>query len=131
MVKNIFKNLRMSKVTGGDVDKAFTDFVIRAGSESYDCHRVILASYSPVFRRMLQCDMKEKSTGMVTIEDTKPDVIKAMLNFIYTGEIDRSASDEAIEDLFIFADMYFIEDLKKACDEILANPTIEAASNSK
>ena len=65
----------------------FTDLKIRVGEKTFPVHKIVIASYSPVFRRMLQTDMLEKSTGEISIEDATPEVIKLMIDYIYNGYI--------------------------------------------
>ena len=105
-----------------DQNMEFTDLKIRVGEKTFPVHKIVIASYSPVFRRMLQTDMLEKSTGEISIEDATPEVIKLMIDYIYHGCIDRSATDEEIVDLSYIGDKYLIEELTMACDYILANP---------
>ena len=100
----------------------FTDLKIRVGEKTFPVHKIVIASYSPVFRRMLQTDMLEKSTGEINIEDATPEVIKLMIDYIYNGYIDRSASDEEIDDLSYIGDKYLIDQLRIACFDILADP---------
>ena len=107
-----------------------SDIKIKVGPKEYEYQKIILASYSPVFRRMLQTDMLEKATGVVNMKEVNPGVIEMMLNFMTNGEIDSTADDDTISDLYDVADMYLIKDLKTLCDDILANPTLEKSSIS-
>ena len=118
------KNVKMSSVT------EFRDIKIICGPSVYHCHKVILAAYSPVFRRMFQVDMVEKSTGEVNMMDVRPEVCKMMLQWMYDGDIDRWAEDDTISDLHDLADMYLIMDLKDLCLDILANPMVDKSSIS-
>ena len=77
----MFKKLRNVKMSS--VDDRFTDIKIKCGPSEYHCHKVILASYSPVFRRMFQVDMVEKATGEVNMRDVHPEVVKMMLEWMY------------------------------------------------
>ena len=114
-----------------NLEKEFpSDIKIKVGAKEFGCHKIILASYSPVFRRMLQTDMMEKATGVVNMKEVNPEVIKMMITFMNHGEIDSTADDDTISDLYDIADMYLIKDLKTLCDYILSNPTIEKSSIS-
>ena len=112
-----------------DQNMEFTDFRIKCGEKIFPVHKIVLASHSPVFRRMMQTDMLEKSFGEVNIKDADPEVIKMMIKFMYTGEIDSSAEDETILRLFYLADYYLIEELKRLCEDILANPTVQESND--
>ena len=114
----MFKKLRNVKMSS--VDDRFTEIKIKCGPSEYHCHKVILASYSPVFRRMFQVDMVEKATGEVNMMDVHPEVVKMMLEWMYHGDIDRRTKDDTISDLHDLAEMYLMKDLKDLCLDILS-----------
>ncbi|CAL1145403.1 unnamed protein product [Cladocopium goreaui] len=60
-------------------DTDFADVEIKCGNQSFPAHRLILASASPVFAKMLQTDMKEARTRTVLIEDVDPEVVAKAL----------------------------------------------------
>jgi hypothetical protein len=89
-------------------------------------HKCILAARSPVFKAMFNYKLKENLTNKLIIEDCKPDVVRAMLKYIYTSYIQEDIKTIAI-DLYIAAEKYFIESLKIKCREYLAeNLTTES-----
>jgi speckle-type POZ protein len=51
--------------------------------EELHAHRIILTARSPVFRALLNSDMREVQEGVVSIEDIRPQVFSAMLHFLY------------------------------------------------
>ena len=63
-------------------EKEFSDVEVNCDEMVYTCHQVISAARSPVFRAMLQAEMKEKQTRKIVLEDTKPRIVTEMLNFI-------------------------------------------------
>lgn len=67
--------------TGGH----FTDLKVTCGDQSWSVHRSILATVSPVFRRMLTSDYKEAQLQVIDIH-ADPDDVRAMLEFIYCAE---------------------------------------------
>eukprot|EP00931_Biecheleriopsis_adriatica_P019065 TRINITY_DN13109_c3_g1_i1.p1 TRINITY_DN13109_c3_g1~~TRINITY_DN13109_c3_g1_i1.p1 ORF type:complete len:421 (-),score=46.00 TRINITY_DN13109_c3_g1_i1:221-1483(-) len=70
------------------MDQAFADATVKCGDRTWDVHRVVLAAASPVFRRMFESDFKEGKTSTVVItKDVDPDVIEAILEFVYTGQL--------------------------------------------
>jgi hypothetical protein len=77
----------------------------------FKAHKCILAARSPVFKAMFNYRLKENLTNRVIIEDCKPDVVKAMLKYIYTASLPDDINNIAI-DLFIAAEKYYIESLK-------------------
>jgi len=95
-------------------NKEFSDVVVKCGGIKFECHKVFLASSSPVFKAMFNTQMKEKINNEVHINDVKPDVMAVLLQFLYTGKV--SNFDKFAIDLFIAADKYQIESLKKLCE---------------
>jgi len=70
-------------------DKLLTDVVLKSSTTSLHCHKLLLSLHSPYFRTLFH------STGFVesnknTIEMThiKPDLLEAVIVFLYTGRID-------------------------------------------
>jgi len=98
-------------------NKDFSDVVVQCGDKSFDCHKVILASHSPVFKAMLTSNMKEKNNNEIQIDDIEPEVMTEFLEFIYTGK--SSNLDKFAMRLFIAADKYQINSLKETCEKIL------------
>ena len=103
-------------------DKQLSDIKIQCDGQTFDCHMVILAAISPVFMAMIQSDMKEKETKIVTIDDFKAEVVAEMLNFIYTGNISsHDAINEIATELLAAADKYSLDLLKTICEERLCS----------
>lgn len=100
-------------------DSVLTDFTIKIQEKEIQVHRVILAARSPVFAAMLHhVDTSESKTGILEIKDVEYNVVKEMLQFIYSG---RSSPDlnELASDLLIAADKYRLEELKNHCEQSL------------
>ena len=91
-------------------EKKFSDVKITCGKEVFPCHRSILSVRSPVFAAMFQSDMKENSSRIVDIKDTKPEVVKEMLQFIYHGTT-------STKNVLVAADQYQLNLLKNKCEE--------------
>ena len=103
-------------------DKKFSDVMMKCGDEEFNCHRNILAGRSPVFEAMFQSDMIENTSKIVEIKDIKPDVVREMLHFIYTGVISKDdIMDENGRDLLGAADQYQLDLLKNKCEEKLCS----------
>ena len=103
-------------------DKKFSDVKIVAGSEEFHCHRIILSWRSPVFEAMFQSDMIENTSRRVDMKDIRPEVVREMLYFIYTGVISNDdIMDEIGKDLLGTADQYQLDLLKNKCEEKLCS----------
>ena len=50
-------------------------------------HRIILTTRSAVFRALLNAPMREGAEGVVTLEDVRAPVFRALLHFIYTDAL--------------------------------------------
>jgi len=94
--------------------KEFADITIKCGGKSYECHKNILASRSPVFQAMFKSDMKEKKTGSVAIKNMTPKVLESFLRYIYTGH--DSCIETLAKELLAAADQYQIGGLKEICE---------------
>ena len=76
-----------------------------------NCHKLILASRSPVFDRMLSSDMKEGEENQVILTDISPDTAKDMLSYIYTNNVKDLA--KKARDLGPVAEKYELTDQDK------------------
>lgn len=80
-------------------------------------HKVFLAMSSPVFETMLFKDIAKKDDP-IPIEDINPDAFKALLEYIYTDQVDLESLDLACE-LCHCAKRYMLPFLVKECIRFL------------
>ncbi|KAJ1260311.1 hypothetical protein BS78_10G222800 [Paspalum vaginatum] len=96
------------------------DVTFTVAGESFDAHKLVLASRSPVFMAEFFGGMAEGSSGSVEIVDMEPAVFRAMLHFIYTDtapELEDEAEPAAMaQHLLAAADRYGLERLKLVCE---------------
>ena len=130
-VKNINMNLDEDKDSeplptkvGQDLFKAFEsqdfcDFEIVCGDKVIKCHKVVLASRSPVFKAMLLHNMEESNQQKVEPKNFDFDTMYLVLKFMYKGDIETNLLDKHAESIFMAADYYEIDDLKKSCERVL------------
>ena len=97
-------------------DKELSDVEVECGGELFNCHQLILSTRSDVFRAMFQADMKENRTKKVIIKDVNPDVLKEMLQFIYTGATSENILKEMSGELLAAAEKYQLNCLKEMCE---------------
>lgn len=50
-------------------------------------HKIMLSTRSAVFRALLNAPMREGAEGVVTLEDVRAPVFRALLHFIYTDAL--------------------------------------------
>ena len=104
------------------LSKELSDIQIKCGDQTFDAHQLVLSARSPVFKTMLQTEMKEKKTGLIEIKDFDPNIIQEVLNYIYTGDLyssDEELSSEIVEDIMEAADKYQLDILVEMCGDIL------------
>ena len=130
-VKNINMNLDEDSVkepeaarVGQDLFKAFEsqdfcDFDIVCEDKVIKCHKVVLASRSPVFRAMLLHNMEESAQQKVEPKNFDFDTMSLVLKFMYKGDIETNLLEKHAESIFMAADYYEIDDLKKSCEQVL------------
>jgi len=94
--------------------KEFADVTISCHDKVFDCHKIILASRSAVFRSMFSSNMKEEIAGNVKIENMAPEVLENMLLYIYTGT--APCIDRLAKELLAASEQYQIEKLKALCE---------------
>ncbi len=100
-------------------DEALADVIIICQGQEFKAHKVVLASQSPVLRKMFEVDMKEKETNIVEMTDIGPEVVSALLAYIYTGEAPNV--ETLAKDLLMVAHKYEIPRLLTVCQEQLIN----------
>merc|ERR1712141_628662 len=130
-VKNINMSLEQEEDTITEVAKVgldlfksfesqeFCDFEIVCDDKVIKCHKVVLASRSPVFRAMLLHHMEESSKQKVEPKNFDFDTMYLVLKFMYRGEIEHTLLTKHAETIFKAADYYEIDDLKAACEKVL------------
>merc|ERR1719186_1389359 len=102
------KNFVSSLRSISDLD-SLADFTIICGGREFKCHRNILASMSTVFRAMLlNLQFVEGNENSVTIEDSSPDIVETMLEFMAKGVAPRDIDEKAI-DLIALANKYDLQ----------------------
>ena len=94
-----------------------SDLTIRCGRKEFKVHKAVLASQSPVFRRMLESDMKEQRTNVIEISDVDQAVISDMLAYIYTGSAPNL--DTLVRELLNVANKYELSGLFTMCEREL------------
>ena len=91
--------------------------MVKDGRE-FKAHRRVLSEASSFFEKLLNSDMKETQEGVVRLEMFTESIMAATLRFIYTGDVQILAEDDA-RDLIVVADYLFLEKLKLRAGEVL------------
>jgi len=96
-------------------DVEFSDFkVVARGGEKIPCHRSILAAATPVFKGMMSGDMEEGRQGFVIV-DEPVEALRAMLRYMYLGQLACDVEHTLLLDLLRLSDYYQVDDLARLC----------------
>lgn len=106
-----------------------TDATLKCGASEVHVHKDVLSTASPVFERMWSGNYKEAGEGQVDISDVPFDVVEAMVQFMYTGEIPVNGNTSQ---LYGAAKKYGLDDLAdevglRLVDKIDADNMLERA----
>jgi len=96
-----------------------SDFKIFCENEVFLCHKVILFSRSNMWKTMFNNNMLESLENCTTIRDFKPEIVKLLLHYIYTGRLDIKDVKANAKVLLHVADKYQLKGLTKLCEDQL------------
>ncbi|XP_046998112.1 speckle-type POZ protein-like [Schistocerca americana] len=103
-----------------------SDVKLRADAAEFQAHRAVLCARSPVFSAMLRHDTQEARDGIVYIKDVEADVLREVLQFIYTDS--TPLLEKMVDRLLMAADKYDLLQLKELCEvELAKNLTVDNA----
>uniref|UniRef100_A0A1A9ZZW1 BTB domain-containing protein n=1 Tax=Glossina pallidipes TaxID=7398 RepID=A0A1A9ZZW1_GLOPL len=100
------------------VNENCSDVTLVVGRHELKAHKSILSARSDVFAAMFKHDMVESMLNRVVITDIDHEVLKEMLNFMYTGKAPNL--NKMAQGLLAAADKYALEGLKVICEEALS-----------
>ncbi|KAF2790359.1 hypothetical protein K505DRAFT_340489 [Melanomma pulvis-pyrius CBS 109.77] len=75
-------------------DGKHSDFTIICGDDIYKVHKIVIASLSQHFRRAIEFG-KEKEENSITLHDDDHDLVKLMIQFMYTIDYDVTTISSA------------------------------------
>lgn len=101
------------------LSEKFYDCVFLLDGDEVRCHKLILATASPVFEAMFYGPISEKQ-NVIEILDMSGDIFKMLLLYVYKGLVDfRSLTLEETIELYYGAEKYLLNDLKLQCLEAI------------
>ena len=98
------------------VNDIFTNVILVSGEREFKAHRVILASQSPFFKARFEQRWKRQD-DKVDMSDVDPNVLEAMISFMYTGEV--VDMDSISDELLPVSEEYRLSGLKEMCERSL------------
>lgn len=99
--------------------KIMADLLLKSGDEVIPVHKLMLAARSEVFLAMLQHELNESKSGIVTIKDIETFVLRPFLKYIYSGKLPDYLSEEMTYELYSVGDKYAVSTLRKSCSTCL------------
>lgn len=95
-------------------DEGTADVILKVQDVQLPAHRIVLAARCAYFRAMLYGGMQESTAKEVQInDDFSPMVMRLLLGYIYTEQLDPVALDDAVP-LMACADHYGMSKLREA-----------------
>ena len=90
-----------------------TDVVLVAEGISFPCHRVVLSAFSPYFRVMFTCGLRECHSREILLRDTDAQSLALILNYMYTSELPLSNAN--VQEVSIAAFLLQMDDVFARC----------------
>lgn len=92
-----------------------TDVVLVAEGISFPCHRVILSAFSPYFRVMFTCGLRECNNREIFLRDTPADSLALLLNYMYCSELPLTNAN--VQGISIAAFLLQMDDVFTRCQQ--------------
>lgn len=92
-----------------------TDVVLVAEGISFPCHRVVLAAFSPYFRVMFTCGLRECSNREIFLRDTPADSLALLLNYMYRSDLPLTNAN--VQGISIAAFLLQMDDVFTRCQQ--------------
>lgn len=95
------------------IDHTLTDVVISVQEETFNCHKIILATFSTFFKSMFTSGMIESDqNATVGLPNIEPNIMRKIIQFMYVGE---GFDSEFADEMLLTADYLQIESIKTVC----------------
>lgn len=107
----------LKKVHSLRCHKKLCDVVLRVGGEEIHTHRAVLAASSSYFLAMFTHQLRESEQQEVEIKDMNPAILRSLVDFAYTGEIDVVV--ENVQEILAAASLLQIIQVQSICCEFL------------
>lgn len=92
-----------------------TDVVLVAEGISFPCHRVILSAFSPYFRVMFTCGLRECNNREIFLRDTPADSLALLLNYMYCSDLPLTNAN--VQGISIAAFLLQMDDVFTRCQQ--------------
>lgn len=92
-----------------------TDVVLVAEGISFPCHRVVLSAFSPYFRVMFTCGLRECNNREIFLHDTPADSLALLLNYMYCSDLPLTNAN--VQGISIAAFILQMDDVFARCQQ--------------
>ncbi len=72
----------------GMEEESFSDFTITCSGLSFSCHKLVLASRSPVLKMILSNNSAEAKENVLKMTDAEPGAVRVFLKYLYTDRLE-------------------------------------------
>ncbi|KAK2915105.1 kelch repeat and BTB domain-containing protein 12 [Channa argus] len=92
-----------------------TDVVLVAEGISFPCHRVVLSAFSPYFRVMFTCGLRECNSREIFLRDTPAESLALLLNYMYCSDL--PLTNDNVQGISIAAFLLQIDNVFTRCQQ--------------
>lgn len=92
-----------------------TDVVLVAEGISFPCHRVVLSAFSPYFRVMFTCGLRECNNREIILRDTPAGSLALLLNYMYCSDLPLTNSN--VQGVSVAAFLLQMDDIFIRCQQ--------------
>lgn len=104
----------------------FCDIILVAGGQDFQCHKIVLSSFSPYFHAMFTGNLAESTQARVSINDIEGPIMELLINYGYTSEIIINRHN--VQALLSASNLLEIIPVKEACCQYLEQNMDESNS---
>ncbi|XP_061687472.1 kelch repeat and BTB domain-containing protein 12 [Syngnathoides biaculeatus] len=90
-----------------------TDVVLVVEGVSFACHRLVLSAFSPYFRAMFTCGLRECNSREIFLRDTPADSMALLLDYMYTSNL--PLTNDNVQGISIAAFLLQMDDVFTQC----------------
>lgn len=92
-----------------------TDVVLVAEGISFPCHRIVLSAFSPYFRVMFTCGLRECNNREIFLRDTPAESLALLLNYMYCSDLPLTNAN--VQGISIAAFLLQMDDVFTRCQQ--------------
>lgn len=90
-----------------------TDVVLIAEGVSFPCHRAVLSAFSPYFRVMFTCGLRECTNRQVVLRDMPAQSLALLLEYMYSSNLPLTAAN--VQGISVAAFLLQMDDVFSRC----------------